>query len=212
MGGLLGASMLSYNLYPVSTALANSEQPEFVESSCGAQGKRILVAYESLCGTTSQVADKIAQTLCSQELKVDVQKISSIRNISGYDGAIIGSAVRSAAWHPEAINFVKRHQDSLSQIPVAYFLTCLALYYNTPQANAIANSYFDPVLKAVPQVIPKTSQAFAGVLNYDKLNLVVRMVMKSKMKKRQIPEGDFRDFKKIETWAQASVIPAMVAV
>ena len=60
----------------------------------------------------------------------------------------------------------------------------------------------DPVLKAVPHVKPVEMGFFAGTLDYSKLNLVYRTVMKSKMKKRGVPEGDFRDWDAIRSWAE----------
>jgi len=43
---------------------------------------------------------------------------------------------------------------------------------------------------------------FAGVLDYSKLSFVVRMVMKSKMKKKGVPEGDHRNWDDIRAWAE----------
>ncbi len=209
---LAGTSLLSSGLFLPVNAFAGKAQPVFEESVCGNNGKQILVAYESYCGTTSRVAVEIADELCRKGLKVDVRKISNIDDITAYSGVVVGSAVRSASWYPDAIDFVKRHQDGLSQIPVAYFLTCLALYYDTSEAKAAADSYFQPVLDAAPRVRPLTRQAFAGVLDYGKLNAVVRMVMKSKMKKKGIPEGDHRDFNKVRTWAKGQVVPMMAGV
>jgi menaquinone-dependent protoporphyrinogen oxidase len=60
----------------------------------------------------------------------------------------------------------------------------------------------DPVLQAVPHVKPVEMGFFAGALDYSKMNLVFRTVMKSKMKKRGVPEGDFRDWDAIHAWAE----------
>ncbi len=204
--GIVATSMMPFG--KLSTAIAGETQ--FIESSCGSQGKHILVAYESYCGSTSQMAQTIADTLCKQGARADVRQINNIKEISQYDGAVIGSAVRSASWYSEAIDFVNENKARLSQIPVAYFLSCLALYYDTKEAKKVADSYFEPILTSVPQVKPAALESFAGVLDYSKLNMVVKMVMKSKMKKQGIPEGDFRDFKKIENWTKKSVWPLFV--
>lgn len=209
IGTAASTAMISGSMFPGATAFAQNPESAFVETSCDNQGKRILVAYESLCGTTSRVAAHIGDILCAANFKVDVKRISNVTDISAYHGAVIGSAVKSASWHPGAIDFVKKNKTHLSRIPVAYFLTCLALYYDTAPAERIADSYFEPVLKSVPDVQPQARQAFAGVLDYDKLNIVARMVMKSKMKKKGIPEGDFRNFNKIGTWAQEHVTEIM---
>ena len=39
-----------------------------------------------------------------------------------------------------------------------------------------------------------------------------KMVMKSKMKKKGIPEGDFRDFDKIESWAVKTAWPLLSTI
>ncbi len=95
---------------------------------------------------------------------------------------------------------------------MVYFLTCLALYADTEQTRERAQSYFNPVLQSVPEVKPMAMGAFAGALDYSKLNMVVRMIMKTKMEKQGIPEGDFRDFHKIEFWAGNTVFPILTAV
>ena len=207
VGTLIGAGAIG--LGAVSPKAVFAGDAKFVESSCGSQGKKILVAYESLCGSTSEVAQSIATVFCRKGAKADVRHIENIENLSSYDGVVIGSAVKSSSWHLNAIEFVKENQEQLKQIPVVYFLTCLALYYDTKEAQERAKSYFDSVLNAVPQVKPREMQAFAGALDYSKLNIVVRMVMKSKMKKKGIPEGDFRNFNKIESWAETTAWPRL---
>ena len=210
VGGLLGAAAIPFGVISPKSAFA--DDIKFIESSCGTDGKKILVAYQSYCGTTSEVAQSIGNVFCRHGAKVDVRNIDNIKTISSYDAVVIGSAVKSSSWYSNAIKFVKENQSRLTQIPVVYYLTCLALYFDTKDARDTAKSYFDPVLKAVPQVKPKERQAFGGVLDYSKLNMMYKMVMKSKMKKKGIPEGDFRDFKKIESWAKNTVLPLLAAI
>ena len=51
-------------------------------------------------------------------------------------------------------------------------------------------------------VQPLDMGLFAGVLDYSKLTWMYRMVMKSKMKKKGVPEGDFRNWEAIRTWTE----------
>jgi menaquinone-dependent protoporphyrinogen IX oxidase len=81
-------------------------------------------------------------------------------------------------------------------------LTCLALYKEDDARRKVAETYMGPVLKKIPEVRPDKIGYFAGALDYSKLNFVYRMVMKSKMKKQGVPEGDFRDWNTIRTWAE----------
>ncbi|NVM26072.1 MAG: flavodoxin domain-containing protein [Desulfobacterales bacterium] len=210
VGGAVGTLALGSTLLSPQDAMA--AKVKFAESSCGLEkktGKKVLVAYVSFCGTTGGVAEAIGQVLCERGAKVDVRLVKNVDDITPYQAVVIGSATRSASWWPEAIEFVERNKEELSRKPVAYFLTCLALYKDTEASRRVARGYMDPVLKAVPDVKPVDMGFFAGVLDYSKLNLVYRMVMKSKMKKRGVPEGDFRDWNAIRSWAEGLCSPLL---
>lgn len=210
LGGTIGAMALGGDL--LASKKARASTVKFPESSCG-QGnktsKKVLVAYFSFCGTTGGVAEAIGQVLCDKGATVDVRLVKNISDLSSYQAFVIGSAIRSASWWPEAIEFLERNKEELGRKPVAYFLTCLALYKDTEASRRVARSYMDPVLKAVPNVKPVEMGYFAGALDYSKLNLMYRMVMKSKMKKRGIPEGDFRDWDAIRSWAEGLRSPLL---
>lgn len=185
---------------------ARAGESNFPESSCGkvkSDEKSILVAYASYCGSTGGVAEAIAKALCEKGAKVEVRLAKSVSDIGAYRAVVIGSAVRSASWWPDAMNFVSQHESTLARMPVAYFLTCLALYKDTSESRKMAMGYFDPVLKAAPGVKPVDMACFAGALDYSRMGFMYRTVMKSKMKDKGVPEGDFRDWQAIKAWAEA---------
>ena len=202
VGGTVGSIAMGGELLSPQKALA--AKVDFPESSCGPEkksGKKVLVAYASFCGSTGGVAEAIGQVLCDRGATADVRLVKNVNDISLYDAVIIGSAVRSSSWWPEAIDFVEMNKETLSRMPVAYFLTCLALYKDNEGSRKVAKGYMDPVLNAVPVVQPVDMGFFCGALDYSKLNMMYRMVMKSKMKKRGVPEGDFRNWETIRSWA-----------
>jgi len=55
--GLLGAAAIPFGVISPKSVFA--DDIKFIESSCGTDGKKILVAYQSYCGTTSEVAQSI---------------------------------------------------------------------------------------------------------------------------------------------------------
>lgn len=212
LGGAMGTMALGGSLFAPQSARA--AKVEFPESGCSPEKrttKKVLVAYASYCGTTGGVAEAIGQVLCDNGAAVDVRLVKNVDDLSSYKAAVIGSATRSSSWWPDAIEFVERNKEELSRKPVAYFLTCLALYRDTEANRRVARTYMDPVLKAVPDVKPLDMGFFAGVLDYSKLNLMYRIIMKSKMKKRGVPEGDFRDWNAIRAWASGICSPFLSA-
>jgi len=175
----------------------------FPEGKCGEKGitdKKILVAYASKYGSTGGVADAIGKGLCSKGAAVGVLLMKNVVNLSSYQGVMVGSAIYMGKWLSEAVDFVKENSEVLRQIPVAYFLVCMTLREPTEENRAKVLAYLDPVLKAIPEIKPIGIGAFAGALDYNNLSWLNKKILKSK----GTPEGDFRDWKAIRTWAEES--------
>ena len=184
--------------------VVHAAEIRFPEGRCGDEknmAKRVLVTYASKYGSTGGVADAIGKELCSKGTAVDVALIKNVRNVSSYQGVAIGSAIYMGKWMSEAVDFVKKNEDSLRQVPVAYFLVCMTLAQPTEKKQAEVLSYMDPVLKAVPEIRPVGIGTFAGALDYNNLSWINKKILKSK----GTPEGDFRDWNAIRTWAREPV-------
>ena len=197
-GGTVGATALACG----GLATVGTRQPkiEFVkESYQGAMNtqNKILVAYASQCGSTGQVAQTIGQTLADAGATVDVRPVQDVSDLGGYRAVVVGSAIRRGKWLRAASTFVETHQSALSRLPTAYFTVCMALHQDTPENRSKATAYLEPVRQIVK---PIEEGFFAGKMNYDTLALVDRLVITSMFK---LPEGDWRDWRAIQTWAQA---------
>jgi len=93
--------------------------------------------------------------------------------------------------------FLKAHQEALSKVPVAYFVVCLTMQDDTEENRRTVTAYLDAVRKQAPQVQPVDVGLFAGALNYKKLSLPFRLILKA----MKATEGDFRDWEAIRAWA-----------
>jgi menaquinone-dependent protoporphyrinogen oxidase len=205
-GGTICASALPYRMATASNSRESAA--EFIESKCEKDGKiknRILIAYSSRCGSTGGIADAIGQVLCGPGTAVDVRLQKNANDLTPYQAVIAGSAIRMGKWLPEAVEFVKTHRDVLRRVPVAYFVACLTMKDDTAENRSKALAYLDPVCKQVPQVKPVDIGLFAGAIDFSKLSFVYSSILRVK----GAPEGDFRNWEAIRTWA-AGVRPALL--
>jgi menaquinone-dependent protoporphyrinogen oxidase len=205
VGGALSPLTLPYD----KVIASETRQPavKFHDSGSEKDRKmknRILIAYGSRCGSTGGVAESIGQVLSAAGASVDVRLVKDVNDLSPYQGVIVGSAIRMGKWLPEAVEFVKTHQDRLSRVPVAYFAVCLAMKDDTVENRHKALGYLDPVRKQFSQVKPVDMGLFAGAVDYKKLSFAYSLILKVK----GAPEGDFRNWEAIRTWA-AGVRPAL---
>ncbi len=198
---LVGGAISTLSLGSIPFAEGNPiTAVQFPESRCGGKdkvGKKILVGYASKYGSTGGVADAIGKELCNRGAAVDVCMVKNIGDLNQYGGVVLGSAVYQGKWLPEAVEFVERNREALRQVPMTYFLVCMTMREPTEENRRKVVAYLDPVLKAVPQVKPLKIGAFAGALDYSNLSSPVKLIMKFK----GAPEGDFRNWDIIRTWA-----------
>ena len=208
-GGALGSLAIGRN--PVWADTAPTDRVEFLESRCNERRPtpKILVAYASRCGSTGGVAGAIGGTFCDGGASVDVLKVENVSDLTSYQAVVIGSAIRSDHWLPEASDFVEKHRKHLGRLPVAYFLTCLTMANATEENRKKALGFLEPLRQKTPHVIPVDTGLFGGTLAYDKLPFMIRIIMKMKMQGKDVAEGDYRDWESIRSWARI-VAPALM--
>jgi menaquinone-dependent protoporphyrinogen oxidase len=198
-GGTIGA--VSLGLMIPNTKVSLASEILFPEPSCDGgkikMDERVLVAYASEYGSTAGVAEAIGKELCNKGANVDVRLVKKITSFNNYRAVIIGSPIYRGKWMPETVKFLKENSEVLSKVPVAYFVVCMTMQKPTEENRQKALSYLDPVRRSVPQVNPVKIGLFAGALHYDKLSWLMRTIVKSKGS----PEGDFRDWNAIRAWA-----------
>ena len=183
-------------------SLAGCVKDDVIETSCGEDniyGKKILVVYDTKHGSTSGVAAKIGNVLCELGSQVDIRLALNVDDISEYDAVIVGSAIYQFNWLLGSLSFLKKHIQTLSSIPVAYFIVCSALMEDTPENQEAVMVFVNPVLKKHPEIVPVDIGRFGGAVDFSKLNLFEKLVFRIV----GITESeDWRDWEKITVWAE----------
>lgn len=156
---------------------------------------KILVTYASRAGSTQGVAQAIAEELVKRDAIVDMRFILDVNDVSAYQAVIVGSAVRSGQWLPEAVRFVKIHQRQLRKRPVAYFAVGITLYDQKQESRDKILAALKPVCEWVE---PVDIGLFAGAMRSRRLKFLGRLLVKF----LRVPEGDYRDFPAIRAWAE----------
>jgi menaquinone-dependent protoporphyrinogen oxidase len=158
---------------------------------------RILVAFASKHHSTAEIAEAIGEVLReSGGLLVDVRSVETVRDLTGYDAVIVGSAVYAGQWQGEAAAFLKQHERDLAQRPTWLFSSgptgegdpkTLLKGWELPEA-------LRPVAERIK---PRALAVFHGSLESDRLSVLERLIVKGV----KAPLGDFRDWQMIQKWA-----------
>lgn len=202
-GLTLGASAAAcYGLGKLATIAPQITYPE-ATALPGEPMNKILVTYASKAGSTSEVAQAIAQTLGENGTSSDVLQLKHVKDLGAYQAIVLGSAIRMGRWLPEALNFVKKYQATLQRVPTAFFTVCLTMKDNTAENRSKVEEYMQPVL-AVHR--PASLGLFGGKMDYGRLSFADSTIVRL----MKIGEGDYRNWQVIQTWAQ-EIQPALTS-
>jgi menaquinone-dependent protoporphyrinogen oxidase len=162
--------------------------------------EKILVAYASQGGSTAGVAEAIGKALASKGADVAFLPVTDVDDLSPYQAVVIGSAVHSGKWMPEASTFVERNQNTLRRMPTAVFQVCMMLAARNEQYKNMVPDWFAPLRL---QIRPVAEGSFAGALwpeRYAKLS--EKLGLHIFLAAIKLKAGDYRDWDAIHGWAE----------
>jgi len=154
----------------------------------------VLVTYASKHGSTEEIAERIAATLRRSGIETDLKPVDAVRDVEPYAAVVLGSAIYYGSWLKEARELVHRYETALAARPVW-------LFSSGPLGVEVRDAEPQPKEYAEFQesVKPRDPRVFFGALDHSQLSFIERMVVKGV----RAPEGDFRDWKAIEEWAES---------
>ena len=150
----------------------------------------VLVTAASRHGSTTDIADLIAETLNGQGLNADAKPINLVSRIEPYDAVVLGSAIYFGRWLDAAVEFATIFASELNERPVWLF--------SSGPVGASGRAAADPdVSPLTGRIHPRGHQIFAGALDKGQLTLLERTVVRLVRAKF----GDFRDWEQIRAWS-----------
>ncbi len=163
--------------------------------------EKILVTYATQGGSTAGVAEAIGKALSAKGNEVIVQPINAVGDITSYKAVVIGSAIHSGKWLPEAREFVERNVKALRRKPTAVFQVCMMLATQNQQYKNYVPEWLVPVRA---EIHPLAEGSFAGALwpeRYPKLS--DKIGLKIFLASIKVKAGDYRNWEAIYTWAES---------
>lgn len=161
---------------------------------------KVLVAYASKHGGTRGIATRIAERLSAAGVDTRLIDMAQTDLVVGFDAAVVGSAVYMGRWMKDAIAFVRRNRSALRDRPLWLFSSGPVGPEPLPEAKDAAD------LRSLFTVLDH--RTFDGVIDRGALSVAERLIVKAV----KAPQGDFRNWDEIDSWAQtiagALTVPA----
>lgn len=185
---------------------------------------KVLVAYATNTGTTADVARTIGEEIRKGGAEVDVLELEQVSGLGPYDAVVLGAPM-IMGWHRAATGFLRKNQQTLSQVPVAFFMMAMSLTHTgetsidgvpiyvdekLPQPPkvegrlsfkeryATVDGYLRPVLKAAPSVKPVSVGFLGGRLDIYRLKWWQALFV---MLVIRAQPGEKRNWDAIRQWA-----------
>jgi len=151
---------------------------------------KVLVTSASRHGSTTEIATEIASTLTAQGVAAVCADIEDVTDLPGYDAVILGSAIYAGHWLGPAKDFAERLGAELADRPVWLFSS--GPIGDKPTKDPVEATH------AMSTAGAREHRIFSGKLDKETLGFAEKAIMRVV----RAPEGDYRDWSEIHSWAQ----------
>ncbi|MBD0283602.1 MAG: flavodoxin domain-containing protein [Thermoleophilaceae bacterium] len=150
------------------------------------------VVFASKYGSTRGVAEAIAERLARAHEGVELRDAADVESFEGADAVVLGSAIYGGRWLEPARNLFEERADELTSRPT--WLFSVGPLGDPPKPEDAGP---DGITEAMEATRARGHEVFAGKLERPALSRVERLMVRA----LRAPEGDFRDWDAIRSWA-----------
>lgn len=158
---------------------------------------KILVAFATKYGATEGIAARIGDVLRKQGLSVDVLPADEVSTLEPYSAVVLGSAVYAGQWRKEAADLLIDQEQALAERPVWLFSSG-PTGEGEPEELMKGWRFPENLQPVADRIRPRGTMFFMGEIDPKKLNFGERLLVRG----IKAPTGDFRDWERIEAWAE----------
>jgi len=158
---------------------------------------RTLIGYASRFGSTRDIAVRIADTVRTHGIAVDVRSVDEIPNFDQYDAVVFGSGVYDGSWTAEATELMRRHAGVLALKPVWLF-SVGSFGDRHPILGGLIKKEPKEISEFERVLHPRDYRVFAGVIDLDHWPACGRLLFKALGGRA----GDNRQWPEIDGWAK----------
>lgn len=168
-----------------------------------------LIVYGTRWGSTTNIAQRIGETLKTCGYTVDViDAKNKTQEIDSYNLVIIGSSISMGKWTKEAKIFLKKNASKMKKKKTALFVSC-GLILRQGGLEKARKDYLQKMADKY-NLNPVSLGAFGGFLDFKTHHGILGDLFVNSSKKRLKEIGvdtsksfDFRDWTEIETWTHS---------
>ena len=171
---------------------------------------RILIAYGTVHGSTAEIAARIGARLSDAGFDTDVLHANLGIEIAKYDALVVGSPMYAGTWTRDPAIMLVANRDRVEHLPVALFSVGMIDVKHPGQLQQEHDAWIEKAFVGEGLMLNVVS---SGVFNgaFWRSNLpwwmrIIDAIM------RVTPQGDYRQWDVIESWADETAIALRNAV
>jgi menaquinone-dependent protoporphyrinogen oxidase len=164
---------------------------------------RVLVTYATAAGSTTGIAERIADTLRTAGAEVVCRPAGPDADLRPFDAFVVGSAVHNMAWLQPALDILSRARETGRPV------WCFSVGGIEPLGR-LTRAMTDRELQRIAQSFPRSftprdSRMFGGIIDMRHTPLWGRLFFRATGGRA----GDHRDWASIQVWADriAAALP-----